>query len=69
MPRAYCPRCDTAYHATTITDNGPVCERCMTHGEIVVLLASTAPRFSRATLNAVDRGDTVRSAGTSTDRA
>lgn len=69
MPRAYCSRCDTAYHATTITDNGPVRAYCVTHGDVVVLLPSTARRFSRATVNASDRRDNARPAGTSTDRA
>ncbi len=68
MPRAYFPRCDTAYHATTITDNGPVCDDCMTHDDVVVLLPSTS-RFSRAAVNASDRGDNARSMGTSTDCA
>lgn len=68
MPRAYCPRCDTAYNATTITDNGPVCEHCIARGDIVVLVPSTARRFSRATVNAGGRCDNARSPGTSIDR-
>ncbi len=69
MPRAYCPRCVTAYYATTITDNGPVCEHCIARGDIVVLVPSTARRFSRATVNAGGRCDNVWLAGTPIDRA
>jgi len=69
MPRAYCPGCDLAYHATTITGKVPVCEYRIAHGDIVVLLSRTAGRFSRAIVNADDRCDNARSAGTRTDRA